>query len=338
MANKPSTSSVLPLKRKATSEMEKPVKSVRVDDSDSDSDQPKDEIEAVAKPDIQIFPGFLPNDVTLVVDGKRLHVNKDLLSSASPVFDAWLKKEWQQDECSNDTKQELTFPGKTYDEMATFLKCLLPIFADQVTVATLETVLPLADEYQTDNLLKECEEVIRKHVGSVSERDIYIPPSQVVTYLLWIEQYNMHTAEKCVVRLASFLKTEEVEAVPNYINVSKSLQLDVSNARAKLFESLMVFNVTEAARKMNEFQIPLSTRYMAEWKRNVAEIVDIYLALSTLPRDAFSYKGSVPSLKSLEHIDFSSIRYKEQYKPSSITKDTCKSLRDKFKLSNILSS
>ncbi|OWF34936.1 hypothetical protein KP79_PYT23526 [Mizuhopecten yessoensis] len=121
MANKPSTSSVLPLKRKATSEMEKPppsgkpVKSKRVDDGESDSYsdesedkiESKDDIEPVAKPEIKIFPGFQPNDVTLVVEEKHLHLNKDVLSSASPVFEAWLKKEWQQDECSDDTKREL---------------------------------------------------------------------------------------------------------------------------------------------------------------------------------------------------------------------------------------
>ncbi|OWF45154.1 hypothetical protein KP79_PYT01600 [Mizuhopecten yessoensis] len=204
--------------------------------------------------------------------------------------------------------------------------------------ATLATVLPLADEYQTENLLKECEEVLRKHVGSVSERDIYIPPSQVVTYLRWIEQYNLNKVEKCVVRLASFLKTVEVQAVPDYINVSKRLQLDVSNARATLLDGLMVFNVTEAARKIKEFQIPLSTCYMTEWKRNVEEIVNIYLALSTLPDDAFSSKRwSIPAREFLERIDFSSIAYKSQYKPTIGANDACKYLRDTFKLSKIQS-
>ncbi|OWF34934.1 hypothetical protein KP79_PYT23524 [Mizuhopecten yessoensis] len=79
----------------------------RVDDGESDSvtDQCKDEIEPVTKPDIKIFPGFLPNDVTLVVEDQHLHVNEDLLSSASPVFEAWLKKEWQNDEWNALTTQ-----------------------------------------------------------------------------------------------------------------------------------------------------------------------------------------------------------------------------------------
>ncbi|XP_021354426.1 uncharacterized protein LOC110450938 [Mizuhopecten yessoensis] len=255
-----------------------------------DKDQSGDHIEPVPILDIevkdetcvaQIDPGFLPNDVILVVEEKYLHVNKALLESASPVFDAWLKKEWQQDECTDDTKRKLEFPGKTYDEMATFLKCLLPFFPDKITDKNLDTVLPLADEYRTENLITECVEVIRNHVESVSKVDIYIPPSRVFTYLRWIDRYNLHTGKECVVRLASYLKTEELEADADYENVSPGLQLDVSNARAKLLESLFVFSVTEAEKKMNQFKIPLSIHYMDEWKNNVIEIVEAFLIAST---------------------------------------------------------
>ncbi|XP_021354341.1 uncharacterized protein LOC110450887 isoform X6 [Mizuhopecten yessoensis] len=266
MANETATSSLLPLKRKATSEIEtstpspKPVKSKRVDDGESDSysDESEDKIESkdeieskndiepVAKQEIKIFPGFLPNDVTLVVEEQHLHLNKDLLSSASPVFEAWLKKEWQQDECSDDTKRKLKFPGKTYDEMATFLKCLLPMFPDKVTDETLDTVFPLADEYRTETLITECVEVIRQRVESVYEVDIYIPPSRIVTYLLWIDKYNIHSLREALVELTSYLKIEEVENEPVYENIGLQLKLEMSNARAKLLESLFVSNITEA--------------------------------------------------------------------------------------------
>ncbi|XP_021343521.1 uncharacterized protein LOC110443566 [Mizuhopecten yessoensis] len=184
--------------------------------SENDKNQSCDHTESVPILDIEVTdetcvapidPGFLPNNVILVVEEKNLHVNKALLESASPVFEAWLKKEWQQDECTDDTKRKLEFHGKTYDEMATFLKCLLPFFPDKVTDENLDTILPLADEYRTENLITECVEVIRQRVESVSEADVYIPPSRIVTYLLWIDQYNIHMGKECVVRLASYLKT-----------------------------------------------------------------------------------------------------------------------------------
>ncbi|OWF50027.1 uncharacterized protein LOC110450888 isoform X2 [Mizuhopecten yessoensis] len=285
----------------------------------------------------QIDPGFLPNDVILVVEEKNLHVNKALLESASPVFEAWLKKEWQQDECTDDTKRKLEFPGKTYDEMATFLKCLLPFFPDKVTDKKLDTVLPLADEYRTENLITECVEVIRKHVESVFEADIYIPPSRVVTYLRWIEQYNLHTGKECVVRLASYLESEELQAVADYENVSLRLQLEVSNARAKLLESLFVCSVTEAEKKMYQFKIPHSSQYMAEWKNNLGEIVEMFLTSTPSQKIAANLSGlrlcptnSAPfSLLSVS----ADSNMKPLISPSIVAAFACISICDRFKFS-----
>ncbi|OWF50023.1 hypothetical protein KP79_PYT23522 [Mizuhopecten yessoensis] len=287
--------------------------SKRVDDGESDSysDESEDKIESkdeieskndiepVAKQEIKIFPGFLPNDVTLVVEEQHLHLNKDLLSSASPVFEAWLKKEWQQDECSDDTKRKLKFPGKTYDEMATFLKCLLPMFPDKVTDETLDTVFPLADEYRTETLITECVEVIRQRVESVYEVDIYIPPSRIVTYLLWIDKYNIHSLREALVELTSYLKIEEVENEPVYENIGLQLKLEMSNARAKLLESLFVSNITEAKERLYELKIPHSSYYLVEWKQHVAKLVKDVLASpvsenSTWPKTSAykKWKGS----------------------------------------------
>ncbi|OWF50028.1 hypothetical protein KP79_PYT23517 [Mizuhopecten yessoensis] len=227
----------------------------------------------------QIDPGFLPNDVVLVIEDEHLHVNKALLESASPIFEAWLKKEWQKEECTDDTKRELKFPGKTYDDMVTFLKCLLPNFADKVTDETLDTVLPLADEYRTEKLITDCVKVIRQRVESVSEVDIYIPPSRIVTYLHWIEKYNLHTVKEVVVKLASCLSGEVLEAEPGYENIGLTHQKEIFTTRAKLLASLFVSNVTEAKEKIYQLKIPHSSYYLAEWRQNVAKLVKDALVL-----------------------------------------------------------
>ncbi|XP_021343497.1 uncharacterized protein LOC110443549 isoform X2 [Mizuhopecten yessoensis] len=301
----------------------------------------------------QMDPGFLPNDVILVVEEKNLHVNKALLESASPVFEAWLKKEWQQDECSDDTKRKLEFHGKTYDEMATFLKCLLPFFPDKVTDTNLDTVIPLADEYRTENLITECVDVIRQRVESVSEADIYIPPFRVVTYLRWIDRYNLHTGKESVVRLASYLKTEELKAVADYENVSLRLQLEVSNARAKLLENLFVFSVTEAEKKMYQFKIPMSSHYMAGWKDNLAELVKAFLTSSTTsqkPTSGFHQTITTPRRSTLQtrtSVHFGATNtpliddlsweannnIKPQISPSIVAAFACISICDRFKFS-----
>ncbi|XP_021354347.1 uncharacterized protein LOC110450891 isoform X2 [Mizuhopecten yessoensis] len=214
--------------------------------SDEESNNDKDDVPLSPKQHRKIDPGILPNNVVLVIEDEHLHVNKTLLESASPIFEAWLKKECQKDECTDDTKRELKFPGKTYDDMVTFLKCLLPNFADNVTDKTLDTVLPLADEYRSEKMITEFVEVIRQRMESVSEVDIYIPPSRIVTYLLWIEKYNLQTVKEVVVKLASCLSGEVLEAEPGYENIGLTLQKEIFTTRAKLLASLFVSNVTEA--------------------------------------------------------------------------------------------
>ncbi|XP_069106198.1 uncharacterized protein [Argopecten irradians] len=109
------------------------------------SDESSDENGPAAKK-VKIDPGFLPNDVILIVEDQRLYVNRDLLVSASPVFEAMLKKEWQGDQQTESGKVELSLPGKSVEDMTKFLRCLLPFFSDKVSEDTTEAVLPLADE------------------------------------------------------------------------------------------------------------------------------------------------------------------------------------------------
>ncbi|XP_069110710.1 uncharacterized protein [Argopecten irradians] len=237
--------------------------------SESEAEQSSADDSAVEKvTGITIKPGFLTNNVALVVEEQRLYVNKELLKSASSVFEAWLKKEWQSDE---DTP-ELPFPDKTLEEMTTFLTCLLPSFPDKVTDETVDTVLPLADEYQTESLLTECMAAIRDNVKTVYKTNTYIPPSRLVTYLYWINKYKLDAIKDDVVRLAAALKSEELQAVPGYDKAGLPLQLEVSNVRATLLASLFVSNLVAAEKQMGE-GVPLHKNYFPEWKKTTSQIV-----------------------------------------------------------------
>lgn len=224
---------------------------------------------------ITVHPGFLPNDVVLIVDEQRLYVNKELLESASPVFAAWLKKEWQSDKDTEKIKPELSFHGKTLGEMTTFLMCLLPPFPDKVTDKTVDTVLPLADEYQTESLLSECMAAICDNVKTVYKTNTYIPPSRLVTYLYWIDKYKLDAIKDDVVRLAAALKSEELQAVPDYDKVGLPLQLEVSNVRATHLASLFVSNPVDAEKKIILGKgVPLHMDYFPEWKQITLQIVE----------------------------------------------------------------
>ncbi|OWF34933.1 uncharacterized protein LOC110443538 [Mizuhopecten yessoensis] len=112
-------------------EFEKPnLKRNVPEESDVSEESDGDDCELRKRMKIQIEPCFLPNDVKLVVEDQHLHVNRDLLASASPDFAAWLKDEWQDHQQADTT---LRFTGKTYHDMSIFMKCLLPSFPKQVT-------------------------------------------------------------------------------------------------------------------------------------------------------------------------------------------------------------
>ncbi|XP_033726431.1 uncharacterized protein LOC117316064 [Pecten maximus] len=239
------------------------------DNVDSETSEPQKRLKIQIKTD----PCFLPNDVVLVVEDHRLHVNKDLLESASPVFAAWLKKEWQNGQSTENTKLELSLPGKSYTDMSVFIKCLLPSFPERVTDKTLDIVLPLADEYQADGLIRECVKVIQQSVDSLSEDDIYIPPFRIVAYLRCVEKFLLEDAKPHVVRLASYFEGKELLAEPEYKEVGYELQLEVSNARAELLGSLFVLTVDEITDRIQQFKIPVSHHYLLAWKKHMINIL-----------------------------------------------------------------
>ncbi|XP_069106619.1 uncharacterized protein [Argopecten irradians] len=202
---------------------------------------------------IEIDPGFLPNDVVLIVEDQRLHVNRDLLVSVSPVFEAWLKKEWQGDQQTESGKVELSIPRKSLKDITTFLKCLLPSFSDKVSVETLDIVLPLADEYQTESLLSECFHVIRRHIESVFTTNSDISADQIVKYLHFIEQYEPDNDDikTDIVSIAACEKMEKLEAVEEFDDIGEALQLEIAKKSSKLLEVLFMSRLSDIEQKIH---------------------------------------------------------------------------------------
>ena len=65
---------------------------------------------------------YCQSDVTLVVEDKKLHVHKSVLSLHSPVFGAMFTSDFAE----KDAK-EIKLPGKKYDAMFHFLLHMYPV-------------------------------------------------------------------------------------------------------------------------------------------------------------------------------------------------------------------
>ena len=97
----------------------------------------------------------LKDDLTLIVDGKKLYVPKIVLMLASPVFDQMLTEDFKE-----KSQDELEMPDKNYEDVLKFLECIHPGFLTHVTISNVFAVLPLANEYSVQHLQKQCESVL----------------------------------------------------------------------------------------------------------------------------------------------------------------------------------
>lgn len=72
--------------------------------------------------------GFPGTDLTLVVEGRKIHVNKNVLSEHSAVFDTMFKSKLKE-----STAQEIILEGKKAENVVKFLKCFYPNMEDSIT-------------------------------------------------------------------------------------------------------------------------------------------------------------------------------------------------------------
>ena len=86
-------------------------------------------------------PFYLPHcesDVTLVVEDKKLHVHKAVLSLHSPVFGAMFTADFAE-----KNAKEIELPGKTYDAMLQFLLQMYPVHSFKPITGMYDAVLAL---------------------------------------------------------------------------------------------------------------------------------------------------------------------------------------------------
>lgn len=92
------------------------------------------------------------DNVTFVVEDRRLYAAKNILAMSSPVFEAMFGSPFKE----KDLK-EISLPGKTYDGFHEFLHFVYPHTTKQVKGSNVDQLLQLADEYGIKSLLAQCE-------------------------------------------------------------------------------------------------------------------------------------------------------------------------------------
>lgn len=72
--------------------------------------------------------GFPCTDLILVVEGRKIHVNKTVLSEHSPVFNTMFNSEFKE-----STAEEIVLGDKKAGDVVEFLKCFYPNMEHPIT-------------------------------------------------------------------------------------------------------------------------------------------------------------------------------------------------------------
>ena len=152
------------------------------------------------KEDKNVFASPWNNsDIVLVVEGKKLHVHRWILSSQSPVFQAMLEGHFQE-----ASQHKIPLKEKKIESMQMFLKILYPscMFGEArvpLDGENLLSVLELADEYQCVNVIKQCIDEAK------------ITPEIVLKLLPYAIEYHASALPECYEVMSWSVPTAKLE-------------------------------------------------------------------------------------------------------------------------------
>ncbi|KAK2172283.1 hypothetical protein NP493_975g04077 [Ridgeia piscesae] len=111
------------------------------------------------------YPDFTVVDemasVTLVIEGHRLYVHREVLAAWSPVFRAMFVQDFKE-----KSMAEIELPGKKVEDFVQLLHCIYPPI-QEITDSNVFHLLPLTEEYQISEVKKRCEEYLLTRPGSM---------------------------------------------------------------------------------------------------------------------------------------------------------------------------
>ena len=107
---------------------------------------------STCKPELDFSQAWKMSDLVLVVENKRFHVHRSILSMCSPVFDRMLSSDFKEKNAS-----EIPLPEKKAEEIEELLRAIYPYVEHRICEENCFSLLELSCEYQMDRLKARCE-------------------------------------------------------------------------------------------------------------------------------------------------------------------------------------
>ncbi|XP_062597015.1 uncharacterized protein LOC134258468 [Saccostrea cucullata] len=151
---------------------------------------------------------FPPTDVILEVQGMDIHLNKQVLMDASPVF-----KRMFESDFSEKHKDRIPLPEKKYAEFVNFLYTFYnPELLAPITEKNVLEVACLADEYEIMDLKLKCELFILDNFERACEEGgFHIDTDTLVNYAVYAEKHGVELLLPSTIILCSKRSIESLK-------------------------------------------------------------------------------------------------------------------------------
>lgn len=168
-------------------------------------------------------------DVALVVEDKKLFVNKAILAVASPVFNTMFYSDFKE----KDAK-EIPLPDKKYEDMVAFLKRIYPDCTEPLTIDITTQVLPLLHEYDCKRQMLECEQFLTT-TKDLKKKDF--DPEKLLLCLMQSKMFGLEDAYKLCLSLTPKYSLESLRSTKIFRNIQDSVRAELYFKKIMLLKS-----------------------------------------------------------------------------------------------------
>ncbi|KAK3745857.1 hypothetical protein QZH41_013212 [Actinostola sp. cb2023] len=170
------------------------------------------------------------SDVVLIVEGRKFHVHKCILSISSPVFEAMFTSDFKE-----KTALEIPLPGKRADEVEALLRLIYFKKKKHVTRKNFEFLLTLADEYQMGEVKKLCAQFMTKQLTSYfgTNYNCHLELCRVA------DRFGLTDVISECVEVAKSLTMSTIENDTHYADISPEVKIQICTERIKALEEVL---------------------------------------------------------------------------------------------------
>ncbi|XP_063408374.1 uncharacterized protein LOC134691988 [Mytilus trossulus] len=167
---------------------------------------------------------FEKTDIALIVDGKRLYINRDELMEKSPVFKTMLTADFKE-----RNALEIELPKKDLHHFLMFLRCTLDGHDDQINNSNVHCIIPIAHEYQVKETLDKSDIFLSNKYRQKSLRDCLI--TDIINGIIEAEKYGLTRTLKELIDRASRKKFDLFSKTSDFDAISKGTLYKISMER-----------------------------------------------------------------------------------------------------------